>query len=227
MAVVVWACALPAWGVEYRLQIVNLDDLMLSSYERGGDLSRLEDRLERGEFPPSAVIPGREVQLLDAPAYGGTRPARLSVLPTTRKQAWTTVIWEGHPDETFAFVVKTDTVAWQQVRRVGANPEGRMRRLSLGGPSWFGGRSCEVPGVSKAFLASAVDRGTFTRWLQRRTAALGGLSIVVGQGHHAFYNPDRVSIVVRAPATSHTFKVAIGWRDRDDRGSGPKEMLGL
>src|SRR5919109_1886201 len=107
---------LPAWAVEYRLRVANLDWLTVSSYtdrpqpgQLGeGSLSRREARLNSGEFPASAVIPGRDVALLQAPAYGGIIPARVSVLPTTREQAWTTFVWDANPGNTIAFVVKSD-----------------------------------------------------------------------------------------------------------------------
>jgi hypothetical protein len=222
LAVLVWLLALPAWAVEYRLQIVNVDYLTLSSYDSGnGNVSRLQARLDAMEFPPSATIPGREVQILEDPIYGGKVPARLSVLPTTREQAWTTLIWDGNPGDTFVFVVKSDMVAWQQARFVAANPEATLRRLKIGNPSLFGGRSYEVPEVSYDFLANAADQRMFLRWVQQNAKALGGMSIVIGQGRSRFFNPDRVYIVVSAPPTPHTFKVAIGWRDHDDRGTGP------
>jgi hypothetical protein len=87
--------ALPASAAEYRLQITHLDYLNFSNFSahlensstgrRGEErMARLEGRLDRREFPPAAVIPGREVQLLEDPGYGGKSPARLSLLPATR-----------------------------------------------------------------------------------------------------------------------------------------------
>jgi hypothetical protein len=64
--------------------------------------------LDAMEFPPAAVIPGREVRLLEDPAYGGNPPARLRVLPATRNQAWTTLVWEANPGDTVAFLVKSE-----------------------------------------------------------------------------------------------------------------------
>jgi hypothetical protein len=225
MAVAVWMAAIPAWAVEYRLQIANLDYLTLSAYDSGqGNVSRLETRLDTMEFPASTVIPGRDVQILEDPAYGGKVPERLSILPTTREQAWTTLIWQGNPGDTFVFVVKSDMVAWQQVRMLAANPEGTLRRLQLGGPSLFGGLSYEVPEVSYDFLANAVDQRSFPHWITQNAPSLNGLSLVIGQGRTAFYNPDRVYIVLRTPPEPRVFKVVIGWRDRDDRGTGSKDF---
>jgi hypothetical protein len=222
----VWIVAMPAWAVEYRLQVVNLDYLTVSSYDSGnGNISRLQTRLDNMEFPPSAVIPGREVQLLEDPQYGGKTPERLSILPTTKEQAWTTLIWDGTPGDRMVFVVKSDMVAWQQARFVAANPEGTCRQLRLGNPSLFGGLTYEVPEVSYDFLANAVDQQIFPRWVQQNAKSLNGLSIVIGQGRSLFYNPDRVYIVLSMPPTPHTFKVVIGWRDHDDRGGGSSKDL--
>jgi hypothetical protein len=226
--------AMPTWAVEYRLQIVNLDFLTLSAYtdpstpgQAGeGSLRRLEASLDRMEFPPGALIPGREVLLLDNPGYGGIVPSRLSILPATREQAWTTLVWDANPGETIVFVVKSDMPAWQEVWNIGANPEGTLRRLSLGGPSLFGGRSYEVPQVSYDFLANAVDRGTFPSWVAQNARALNGMSLVIGQGRHRIYNPDRVYVSLRLAAEPHTYKVAIGWRDNNDRGTESRERFG-
>jgi hypothetical protein len=54
-------------------------------------MSRLGARLDNGEFSTAAVLPGRQVQLLQDPGYGGQAPARLQVLPSTRDSAWTTL----------------------------------------------------------------------------------------------------------------------------------------
>jgi hypothetical protein len=225
--------AMPAWALEYRLQIANLEYLTLSSYtdrpqpgQPGeGSLRRLEVRLDNQEFPASAVIPGRDVLLLDDPRYGGIVPNRLSVLPTTRDQALTTLIWDANPGETVAFVVKSEMVAWQEIWMVGANPEGVLRRLRIGGPSLFGGRSYEVPTVAYDFLANAVDQGTFPAWMAENARSLNGMSIAIGQGRHRIYNADRLYIVLKLAAEPRTYKVAIGWRDHSDRGDGNKSRF--
>jgi hypothetical protein len=218
---------LPAWAVEYRLQVANLPFLTVSSYEtRGGDLSTLEARLDSVEFPAGAVVPDREVSLLQDPRYGGKVPDRLSILPTTRDQAWTTLVWNANPGDTLVFVIKSDMVAWQQAYTVAANPEGRLRRLALGSPSFFGGLSYEVPNVSYDFLANAVDQGVFASWLASNAKTINGMTLAIGQGRDTFYTVDRLYIRLTMPAESRAFKVVIGWRDRDDRGTGNHELKG-
>jgi hypothetical protein len=228
IVVVVLMLTLPAWAVEYRLQVVNLEYLTVSAYtdrpqpgQPGeGSLARLETRLDTMEFSATAVIPGRDVLLLQDPAYGGKIPDRVSVLPTTREQAWTTFVWDANPGDTFVFVVKSDMVAWQEAWFIGANPERTLRRLSLGAPSLFGGRSYEVPQVSYDFLANAVDQGAFPSWIAQNAKSLNGMSIVIGRGGNRFYTPDRVYVVLKLAAEPRTYKVVIGWRDRNNRGDG-------
>jgi hypothetical protein len=216
---------LPAWASEYRLQVVNLGFLTLSSYtdrpvpgQPGeGSLIRLQTRLDTMAFPATAVIPDRDTLLLQDPAYGGKVPDRVSVLPTTREQAWTTVVFDANPGDTVAFVVRTYMVAWQQIWYLGANPEGTLRRLTPGNPSFFGGRSYEVPQVSSDFLANAVGQGTFPTWVAQNAPSLNGMSLVIGQGLNQFYDPDRLFVVLKLAPEPRTYKVAIGWRDRNDR----------
>jgi hypothetical protein len=230
-AVVMFSCS--AWAVEYRLQVVNLDYQTVSAYtdrpqpgQPGeGSMSRLETRLDKMEFPTSATIPGRDILPLEDPRYGGKIPDRLSILPATRDQAWTTLIWDANPGETMVFVVKSDMVAWQEAYFIGANPEGTLRRLVWGTPSLFGGLSYEVPQVPYTFLANAADQGTFPRWMAQNVKSLNGMSIVIGQGHDRFYNPDRVYVVLKLAAEPRTYKVVIGWRDRNHRGDGNDRRL--
>jgi hypothetical protein len=224
-----WLLALPAWAVEYRLEVTNLDQLTFSSYvQNGGAMKGLETRLDQQQFPPAAVLPGREVQLLEDPAYGGRVPARISVLPATKQQAWTTYIFDANPGDTVAFMVKTDMVAWQEVWDVAANVGGTLRRLSLGGPALFGHAEKEVPEVSQDFLANAVDHGTFPQWVAQHAQAVDdGLSVVVGQGDHRVYDPDRVYLLLQLPPEPHTFKVVIGWKNHleEDQGDHDDRIL--
>jgi hypothetical protein len=217
--------ALPAWAVEYRLQVTNIERLTFTAYIDRSDLGgtgsmrRLESRLDRMEFPTAAVLPGREVRFLEDPHYGGIIPSRLAVLPATREQAWTTLVWEANPGDKLAFVVRSDMAAWQEVWAVAANPNGVLRSLSIGGPGLFGGQRREVPIVSINFLANAVDRGTYATWLQEAAPAVDGMAFVVGRRNEVFTTGDRVYMLLTMPPEPRTFKVVIGWRDHDDRGT--------
>ncbi len=231
---IVLMLSLPVWAVEYRFQVANLSYQTVSAYtdrpQPGapgeGSLRRLETRLDTMEFSASAVIPGRDVLLLQDPLYGGKVPDRVSVLPTTKEQAWTTFVWDANPGDTVGFVIKSDMVAWQEAWFMGANPEGTLRRLTLGGPSWFGGRSYEVPQVSYDFLANALDEGSFPTWMAENARSLNGMSIVIGHGANRFNYPDRVYVVLKLAAEPRTYKVVIGWRDNKDRGdNGNKRMI--
>lgn len=221
---------LAAWAVEYRLQVTNLDyQTFLAHTERATAAGRGEERmgqleaqLDKMEFPPGAVLPGRQVQLLEDPGYGGKPPARLSVLPATQAQAWTTMVWEADPSDTVAFVVKNEIKAWPQVWAVAANPEGVLRRLSMGGTSWFCQQPQEVLEVSDDFIANAVRQGTFIRWLERNAKALNGMSVVVGRGLSTLTlnDSDRVYTVIKLPPEPRTFKLVIGWRTEYRKPSG-------
>jgi hypothetical protein len=224
---------LPAWASEYRLQVVNLGFLTVSSYtdrpvpgEPGeGSLIRLQTRLDTMQFPATAVIPDRETLLLQDPAYGGKIPDRVSVLPTTREQAWTTVVFDADPGDTVVFMVRTYMVAWQQIWMLGANPEGAMRQLTPGNPSFFGGLSYEVPQVFYEFLRNAVEQGTFPKWVAENAPSLNGMSLVIAQGGNPFYDPDRLFVVLKLAPEPRTYKVAIGWRERDRRNDNGKRRM--
>jgi hypothetical protein len=214
--------------VEYRLQVTNIARLTFSSYldpsrasPRGEEtMPRLETLLDTMTFSTAAVIPGREVRLLEDPAYGGHVPERVSVLPATGRQSWTTVVWEGAPGAPVAFVVRSDMAAWQEVWDIATNPSGGLRRLTIGGPAFFRGQRREVPVVPKDFLANAVDQRTFVTWLQQNATPVGGVSFVIGRRNEVFTSSDRLYLLITPPPEPHTFKVVVAWRDYDKRGSG-------
>jgi hypothetical protein len=216
---------LPVWAVEYRLQVTNIDYQIFASYldrssasPRGQEtMQRLETRLDSMEFSAAAVLPGRELRLLENPAYGGQVPSRVSFLPATGQQSWTTVVWDGTPGTRVAFVVQSYMAAWQEVWDIATNATGVLRRLTIGGPSLFGGQSRDVPAVSKDFLANAADRGNFVAWLQQRAKPIGGMYLAIGRRHELFASVDRVYMLLTPPPEPHTFKVVIGWKDYDDR----------
>jgi hypothetical protein len=221
MFALLWLTALPAWATEYRLQVANTSDRTFSSYEGKAaswasmkePMGHLEARLDDNHFSRAAVLPGHHVELLQDPAYGGITPTRVSLLPATGHQDWSTYVFDANPGETVTFVVRTDMVAWQQAVDVAADANGTLRRLSIGGPGFFGG-SREVPQVTEEFLANAVDRGTFPQWVAQHAKAVDGMSFVVGQGDNPEYQPDRVYITLKLPPQPHTFQAVIGWQDR-------------
>ena len=218
MFALLWLTAIPAWAVEYRLQVANVDDRTFASYEGQASpwasqqepMGTLEARLDQNRFSRAAVLPGHHVELLEDPAYGGATPTRASLLPATRYQDWSTYVFDANPGDTVVFVVRTDMYAWQQAWDVAADAHGTLRRLSIGGPGFSGG-SREVPQVSQDFLANAADRGTFPQWVAQHAKAVDGMAFVVGQGDNPRYDPDRVYIVLKLPPQPHTFQVVIGW----------------
>ena len=232
MFALLWLTAVPTWAAEYRLQVANIDDRVFASYEGKATsfasmkepMGRLEARLDNNQFSREAILPGHHVELLQDPAYGGTTPTNVSLLPATGDQDWSTYVFDGNPGDTVVFVVRTDMYAWQQAWDVAADAHGTLRRLSIGGPGFFGG-SREVPQVDQEFLANAAERGTFLQWVAQHATAVDGMSFVVGQGVNPRYDPDRVYVVLKLPPEPHTFQTVIGWRDRgnltnQDEGSG-------
>jgi len=223
----VWLLALSAWAVEYRLQVTNLDYLTFLSYRensspawRGEEsMGGLETLLDKMEFPTGALVPGREVQLLDNPGYGG-KPVLAVTLPATKEQAWTTLVWQGEPGDTVAFMVKSEMYGWQEAQDVAANAEGGLRRLSIGGPGLFGHQWQQVPEVSYDFILHAVDRKIFPGWVERNAKSLNGMSVVVGRSRDKGQYPDRVYAMLRLPPEPRTFKLVIGWRDHDSYRQG-------
>jgi hypothetical protein len=216
----IWLLALLVWATEYRLEVTNLDDLIYSGYQR--HLGNLETRLDTQVFPTAAVVPGREVQVLEDPGYGGKPPAQLSLLPATKYQAWTTAVWNGNPGDTVAFVVKGDMAAWQEVRWVAADTGKGLKQLSLEDQASFDHQRPKIPEVTNDFLANAVDRDTFPQWLAQHATPIDGLSLVVGQSDDLAYQPDSVYAVVKLPPESHTYKLVIAWRDHSNRGTPGK-----
>jgi hypothetical protein len=218
-----WLSAVPTWAAEYRLEVANIDERIFSSYEgkapsfwsQKEPMGRLEARLDDNRFSRNAILPGHHVELLQDPAYGGTTPTKVSLLPATRHQDWSTYVFDGTPGDTVAFVVRTDMIGWQKARDVAADDHGSLRRLSIGGPGIFGGAR-EVPQVSQDFLANAVDRGTFPQWVAKNAKSIDGMSFVVGQGDDPYYDPDRVYIVLKLPAQPETFQAVIGWQDQNE-----------
>jgi hypothetical protein len=68
-------------------------------------------------------------------------------------------------------------------------------------------------------IATFADRGTFVPWLQERAKPVDGMYFVVGRRNEVFTSADRVYMLLTLPPEPHTFKVVIGWRDFDDRGT--------
>ena len=99
--VALWLLSVPVGAVEYRLQVTNISDRNFNAnFDRSNANPRgqetmqgLEARLDAMEFSTAAVLPGRELRLLDNPAFGGKVPDRVSFLPATRDQETAGVRW--------------------------------------------------------------------------------------------------------------------------------------
>jgi hypothetical protein len=183
-----WRLGLPTWAVEYRWPVVNLDALTVQAHiDHSGPAphgeasqSHLEARLDHGGCSAAAALPGRPVQRLHEPGYGGQPPAWLQVWPRARDAAWTTRPWEGHPGDSVALVVSSEMRAWQEVEAVAANPEGVLRRLVIGHGGWFGRSRPEVHEVTDESLTNDVAQGTFTQWLEHNCRDNGLDTFAIG-----------------------------------------------
>ena len=51
-------------------------------------------------------------------------------------------------------------------------------------------------------------------------ATINGMTLAIGQGRDPIYTPDRVYVRLTMPAAPRVFKMVLGWKDRNDRGSG-------
>ena len=87
------------------------------------------------EFSTAAVIPGRELRLLENPAFGGQVPSRVSFLPATGNQSWTSVVWDGPRERVSHLRCDPYMAAWQEVWDIATNATGVLRRLTIGGTS--------------------------------------------------------------------------------------------
>src|SRR5262245_21470745 len=163
--VCLWLLTIPVWGVEYRLQVTNINDLNFSanldrssSGPRGQEtMQGLDARLDKQEFSTHAVIPGRELQMLEDPAYGGQIPRPRPRRHATGQEAWATALWEALPGTPAVFEGRSYTCAWQEVWYIAANATGVPRRMTIGGPSIFGAPTRQVPALPNAFLANAAN----------------------------------------------------------------------
>jgi hypothetical protein len=219
---------MPVWAVEYRLQVTHISEMNFSanldrssSGPRGQEtMKRLEARLDRMEFSPHAVIPGRELQMLEDPVYGGQVPSRLVIRPPTGQESWTTAIWDALPGTRVAFEVRSYMSAWQEVWDLADNGTGALQRLTIGGPATFGAHTRQVPAVPNEFLANAANQGTFVPWVIENGASNGGMSLAIGRRHERLSTVDRVYMLLTLPEEPHTFKVVIGWKNYRDRSDG-------
>src|SRR5919106_4436290 len=150
-----WLTVLPAWAVEYRLQVANIDDETFASYEGKArswtdmkePMGRLEARFDDNQFSRNAILPGHRVDLVQDPAYGGITPTKVSRLPATRHQDWSTYVFDANPGDTVVFVVRPDMYAWEQAEDVASDVKGTFRRLSIGGARGLGGGRGGAPGA--------------------------------------------------------------------------------
>jgi hypothetical protein len=98
---------------------------------------------------------------------------------------------------------------------VAVNTNGVLKRLPVYDVPLFNTRKLLAPALSSVYIDHAFERGTFGTWVAQRAVSLDGLSVIIGRNHDPQY-PDRLYLVVRMPSEARTYKVVLGWKDREE-----------
>lgn len=218
----VWAGAVPAEAVEYRLQVANLYQTSFSHFIdgkiRGGEgeltMERLERSLDGGQTPAGAFL-YRPVQVAReslAAAFGASK-ARGEVKPTEGKRLWDEAVWQGAPGERSVWVIAPTTTHDQEVVHLALKGKDTLRYWVPYGVSG-NSRPASAVAFPLQFLQFYEERGTlWDRYLSKSVSLREGIAVVVGVNQNPTF-ADWVYIVVEPPAAPTTFKVVLGWGRR-------------
>ncbi len=232
------AIPLPAWAVEYRLQVVNLFDNSFGSFLRPGELAdgasgsgldRLEASMDRGEIPAGAILYDRHLQAVRegiARAYGGVR-VRADVSGGPGEHAlWDEVRWEGKPGEQSVWVVAATTTRTQELYRVALKGRGPLRQfMPYVIPT--NGKKIDAVKFPLNFLWIEEERGTaWQKWVSRVLDLSNGIGAVVGVNHNPLF-ADHVYLIVSQGAEPTTYKAVLVWRRRENADRGNLEAPGV
>lgn len=210
----------------YRLQVASIEDKLFLRYvENQGQpfhveqhiLPRLEAMLDQGSWSTRSLLPDREPRpvSLGTAAPGQTVPRIVASTSPTPGQPWSTVTWEGQPGQTMVFQLSSPLIHYQELVTVAVDTDGVLRRLPVYGVPLVGRGQLPAPSLSNTYIATQLERGTFTAWVAQHAASFDGLSIVVGRNHDQKF-PDTVYVVLQMPPNATTYKVVMGWRDREE-----------
>ncbi len=231
------ALPLPASAVEYRLQVVSLYEEPFMSFLKRGELAdgatgpgleRLQESLDRGEMPQSALLYDRPLQAVResiARAWGGVRIRAEARQGGLEQELWDEVRWEGKPGEQSVWVVAPSTTKNQELHRLALKGPGAIRQFL---PYTISVNSAKLDAVKAPlnFLWLHEERGTvWTQYASRVLDLRNGIGAVVGANHNPLF-ADHVYLVVSQGAEPTTYKAVLVWRRREhsDRGnleSGP------
>lgn len=230
LAFVLAAC--PAWAVEYRLRMASVIDDSLAAFLSSGELKdgasgpgldRLEATLDRGEFPPGALLYDRPLQaVIDARvrAYAAV-PVRAEILkPGINGFGWEEARWEGKPGERSLWVISASNTRYQQLSRLALQGSGPLRQFQPQfGP--VNGKRLLAVTMPLNFLWAEEERGTlWNRWLTGNLDLGQGLGAVVGVNHAPLF-PDVAYLVIEQGPQPTIYSAILSWRRRQhsDRGN--------
>lgn len=231
------ALPLPAFAVEYRLQVVSLYEEPFSSFLRRGELAdgatgpgleRLQESLDRGEMPKGALLYDRHLQAVResiARAWGGVRIRAEARQGGLDRELWDEVRWEGKPGEQSVWVVAPTTTKNQELHRLALKGPGPLRQFQPYAIS-VNSTKLDVVKAPLHYLWVHEERGTaWTQYASRVLDLRNGIGVVVGVNHNPLF-ADHVYLIVSQGAEPTTYKAVLVWRRREhsDRGnleSGP------
>lgn len=230
------AAPLPAWAVEYRLQVVSLLEESFASFLKRGELAdgasgpgldRLEASLDQGEVPSGALVYDRHLQPARdgiARVYGGVR-VRAEVRPGGfDRERWDEARWEGKPGEQSVWVVAASTTRLQELYRVALKGAGPLRQFQPYAIS-VNSKKLEAVKAPLNFLWAEEERGTvWQRYVSRVLDLRSGIGAVVGVHQNPLF-ADHVYLIVSQGAEPATYKAVLAWRRREHSDIGNREGL--
>ncbi|MEX2224020.1 MAG: hypothetical protein WEG40_19705 [Candidatus Rokuibacteriota bacterium] len=230
-ALLLWS-APSASAVEYRLQVASVYPESFAAFLRRGEysdgasgpgLDRLEASLERGQFPPGALLYDRGVEpagLSMARAYRAVAvPARI-LRGGALEGIWDEIRWEGKPGEQSVWVISPGTPRHQELYRTALKGVGPLRQFQPYALRPNGVRLA-VASLPLNFLWSLEGSETlWDKYLSQSLDLQGGIAAVVGANHNPLFG-DQVFLVLRQAEAPTTYKAVLVWRRRPgvDRGN--------
>jgi hypothetical protein len=236
-ALLLWS-APSASAVEYRLQVASVYPESFAAFLRRGEysdgasgpgLDRLEASLERGQFPPGALLYDRGVE---GAGQSTARVFRAVTVPGPIVRggagAWDELRWEGRASEHSVWVIAPSTPRHQELYRTALKGVGPLRQFQ---PYALrpNGVQLAVASLPLNFLWSFEgSEALWDKYLSRSLALESGIAAVVGANHNPLFG-DQVFLVIRHAEAPTTYKAVLVWRRRPgvDRGNleGPGNDL--
>jgi hypothetical protein len=219
-----------ASAVEYRLQVTSVYSESFAAFLKRGEyadgasgagLDRLESSLDRGQFPPGALLYDRGVE---AAGLSTARAYRAVAVPSRIVRGglgvWDEVRWEGKPGEQSVWVISPSTPRHQELYRTALKGAGPLRQFQPYALRPNGVRLA-VASLPLNFLWSFEGSETlWDKYLSRALDFQSGIAAVVGANHNPLFG-DQVFLVLRQAEVPIAYKAVLVWRRRPgvDRGN--------